>query len=75
MVEIIARGGSDFEPDSKAQYSNSNFVLLSYILESLYKKPYAEILADRITRPLSLVNTHLGRKTISPENYEMQWLS
>lgn len=70
MVEIIARGGSDFEPDSKAQYSNSNFVLLSYILESLYKKPYAEILADRITRPLSLVNTHLGRKTISPEQNE-----
>ena len=70
MVEIIARGGSDFEPDSKAQYSNSNFVLLSYILESLYKKPYAAILADRITRPLSLVNTHLGRRTISPEQNE-----
>jgi D-alanyl-D-alanine carboxypeptidase len=26
MVEIIAKGGSDFQPDSKAEYSNSNFV-------------------------------------------------
>ena len=29
MVEIITKAGSDFEPDSKAEYSNSNFVLLS----------------------------------------------
>jgi D-alanyl-D-alanine carboxypeptidase len=33
MVEIITKIGSDFEPDSKADYSNSNFVLLTYILE------------------------------------------
>src|SRR5690606_16847163 len=36
MVDIIANGGSDFEPDSKAAYSNSNYVLLSYILEQTY---------------------------------------
>ena len=70
MVEIIAAGGSDFEPDSKSQYSNSNYVLLSYILESVYKKPYAEILADRITTPLSLGGTYLGGNTVVPENNE-----
>ncbi|OXB00486.1 peptidase, partial [Flavobacterium oncorhynchi] len=36
MLEIIAKGGSDFEPDSKAEYSNSNFVLLTYIANSGY---------------------------------------
>ena len=36
MVEIIAKGGSDFKPNSKAEYSNSNFVLLTYILEKTY---------------------------------------
>ena len=38
MVEIISKGKSDFEPDSKGDYSNSNYVLLSYILEKTYKK-------------------------------------
>lgn len=59
MVEIIAEGGTDFEPDSKTQYSNSNYVLLSYVLESVYGKPYAEILVDHITKPLSLDDTRL----------------
>ena len=33
LVEIISKGGSDFEPNSKAEYSNSNYVLLTFILE------------------------------------------
>ncbi len=62
MIEIIAKGGSDFKPDKKAAYSNSNYVLLSYILEKLYKKSYARVLEDEITRPLNLNNTFFGRK-------------
>ncbi|MDL2223431.1 beta-lactamase family protein [Bacteroidales bacterium OttesenSCG-928-M11] len=73
MLEIIANGGSDFEPDSKALYSNSNYVLLSYILESVYKKSYAEILSDKITKPLSLKNTYLRKKnTAGDPNNECQ---
>ena len=48
MVEIIAKGKSDFEPNSKADYSNSNYVLLSYILEKIYKTNYAAILNTKI---------------------------
>lgn len=48
MVEIITKGKSDFEPDSKGDYSNSNYVLLSYILEKTYKKSYKEILSSKI---------------------------
>lgn len=70
MVGIIARGGSDFEPDSRAQYSNSNYVLLSYILESVYGKPYGKILADGITGPLALDNTYLGSETVRPDRGE-----
>ncbi|WP_316805290.1 serine hydrolase domain-containing protein [Pedobacter nototheniae] len=68
MVEIIAKGKSDFEPNSKAQYSNSNYVLLSYILEKIYSKPYAKILDAKIINPLSLMNTHSGGKTNSDKN-------
>src|SRR5690606_7596170 len=53
----------EFEPGSKAAYSNSNYVLLSYILEDLYKKPYSEILSQKILKPLKLSNTYYGGKT------------
>ncbi|MDB5116595.1 MAG: hypothetical protein JWQ79_2087 [Mucilaginibacter sp.] len=42
MIAIIARLKSDFEPDAKAEYSNTNFVLLGYIIEKLTGKTYAE---------------------------------
>ncbi len=69
MVEIIAQKGSDFEPGSKAQYSNSNFVLLTYILEKTFHKPYPELLKEYITGPLGLKNTFFGGK-INPNNNE-----
>lgn len=70
MLEIIAKGNADFAPDSKTHYSNSNYLLLSYILESVYGKPYAKLLTAQITKPLSLTNTYLGRSTITPERHE-----
>lgn len=63
MVEIITNGKSDFEPNSKAEYSNSNYVLLSYILEKTYKKSYKELLTLKIIKPLGLKNTYFGGKT------------
>ncbi|MEO6820762.1 MAG: serine hydrolase domain-containing protein [Ginsengibacter sp.] len=62
MVEIIAKGGSDFEPGSKAAYSNSNFVLLTFILEKAFKQSYATLLTKYITKPIGLTNTYFGGK-------------
>ncbi|REG99014.1 serine hydrolase domain-containing protein [Flavobacterium aquicola] len=62
MLEIIAKGGSDFEPDSKAEYSNSNFVLLTYILEKTYSKSYSDLLQQYIAKPLGLTNTYVFGK-------------
>ncbi|MEZ5046506.1 MAG: serine hydrolase domain-containing protein [Chitinophagaceae bacterium] len=62
MIELIAKGGSDFEPNSKADYSNANYVLLSYILEKVYKKPYADILQEKIIQVVNLKNTYVGKK-------------
>jgi CubicO group peptidase (beta-lactamase class C family) len=68
MLAIIADAGSDFEPDSKAQYSNSNYVLLSFILEKGFNKPYAELLQSYITKPLALKNTYFGGKINTANN-------
>lgn len=62
MVTLIAKNTSDFEPNSKMDYSNTNYVLLSYILEKIYKKPYAELLKTMIVTPLGLKNTYFGGK-------------
>lgn len=79
MIAIIAKGGSDFQPDSKAKYSNSNYVLLTYILEKTYKQPYATLLKNKITKPQGLNNTYFGAKINTNNNeaysytYEGQW--
>lgn len=62
MIDIIAKGGSDFEPGSKFEYSNSNFVLLTYILQKVLKESYGNILKKYIVQPLNLQHTYLGGK-------------
>ena len=46
-----------FEPDSKFQYSNSNYYLLGGIIEQLTKKSYAENIEKRIIKKIGLKNT------------------
>lgn len=62
LLAKIVKGGSDFEPDSKYTYSNSNYVILAMILENVYKKSYAQILSEKITKPLGLTSTKVGEK-------------
>ena len=69
MLEIIQEGGSDFKPNSKAEYSNSNYILLSFILEKIYKKSYEELLSAKIIQPIGIKNTYFGSK-LSPEKKE-----
>jgi D-alanyl-D-alanine carboxypeptidase len=60
MIAVITKAGSDFEPGSKASYSNSAYVLLTFILEDLYNQPYAKLLENQITKPLGLKSTYMG---------------
>lgn len=69
MIEIITKSGSDFEPNNKSAYSNSNFVLLSFILEKTFNKSYAELLQEYIVQPIGLLHTYVFGK-IDPNNNE-----
>lgn len=62
LLQIIAEGGSDFKPGSKTAYSNSNFVLLTFILETSYGKPYSELLKSKIADKAGLEHTFVGGK-------------
>ena len=77
MIEVIIKGGSDFEPDTKMAYSNPNYILLTYILEKIYEKPFSKILEEKITNPLGLKNTFMREKidTSSGESNSYNFLN
>ena len=68
LVSIIQKYKSDFSPGEKHAYSNSNYILLGYILEKVYKKSYAELLQDKIAKPLKLSLTKVGGKIDPAKN-------
>lgn len=75
MVSKFKNAKSDFEPGSKNAYSNTNFILLGYIIEKVDHKPYAVALNDRIVTKIHLQNTYYGGKinTTSQEAQSYNW--
>lgn len=63
MVAIMTGYPADFQPDEKFAYSNTNYLLLGYILEKITKKSYAENLKKRITAKGGLISTYYGGKS------------
>jgi D-alanyl-D-alanine carboxypeptidase len=57
MVLAIAAQKPEFAPGERFEYSNSNYLLLGYILEDIEQTSFAEILSRRILHPLGLTNT------------------
>ena len=47
----------DFDPGSRFAYSNTNYILLTFIVERLSGLSYAELLEKRIVQPLGLQHT------------------
>jgi len=79
LIAIIAKQKPDFEPGTKVSYSNTNFILLGYIIEKITGESYAEELRKRITSKIGLVDTYYGSKTNSLNGeaysytYNSQW--
>ncbi|MAZ28623.1 MAG: peptidase [Cytophagaceae bacterium] len=69
MLERFAEHPSLFDPGTKTEYSNTNYILLSYIAEEVSGKSYSNLLQEKIIVPLGLTNTAYG-KDIKPENNE-----
>lgn len=68
LMDILMKLPSDFEPDVKHAYSNSNYVLLGMIIEKITKKPYSIALKERITDRLKLENTYCGGAADNSKN-------
>ncbi len=68
MLNRIAGKESQFKPGEKSEYSNSNYILLSYIIEAIENKTYAEVLSSKLIIPYTLKNTFYGSKINSKNN-------
>lgn len=70
VLEMIYRLPSVSPPEYKYSYCNTGYIILGYILEKIYDQSYNDILKEKITDPLELINTGIGKSTIQPENNE-----
>jgi len=73
LIEIFIEKGSDFEPNEKFEYSNTNYVLLSFIAEDTDNKSFSDILKSRIIEPLELKKTYYGDKINTRENEALSY--
>ncbi|MEO0340374.1 MAG: serine hydrolase [Bacteroidota bacterium] len=60
MVNHIAQYPPDFQPNEGFRYSNSNYLLLGYIIEKLDGNPYETSLYNRISAKLGMTSTYFG---------------
>lgn len=73
LLKIVVDGGSVFKPGERIEYSNSNYVLLTLIIEQIELKEYSKVLSDRILKPLKLKNTAYGDQIETGKNEALSY--
>lgn len=68
LLSKINENDNIFSPGEKREYSNTGYIILTFILEDIENKDFANILEKRILNPLGLKDTYYGEKTY-PENF------
>jgi D-alanyl-D-alanine carboxypeptidase len=63
LLALIQNQQPDFEPGTKADYNNSNYLLLGYIVEQIFGKDYKTVLGEKILRKVHLDHTYYGERT------------
>lgn len=56
IVQKLTTKSLLFEPGSKEQYGQSDFMLLSFILEKIYNKPFVQIVRDEVALPMEMID-------------------
>ena len=62
LLALVQNQKPDFEPGTKADYNNSNYLLLGYIVEQITGKDYKIVLGERILRKIHLDHTYYGER-------------
>jgi len=63
VFKALAGAPLQFTPGTANRYTQTNYLVLTALLEAQYQQPYAQIVRDRVLRPLSMTHTSLGPAT------------
>ncbi len=63
LLDLTMQYDLQFDPGTYTEYSNTNYILLGFIIEEVTGGSYQEALETRITGPLGLSDTFYGRET------------
>lgn len=69
-LALIVKATPDFEPDTRALYSNSGYFVLGLILEQVTGKSYETALRERIAAKIGLRDTYLATGNIDVNRNE-----
>ncbi|HRO43113.1 MAG TPA: serine hydrolase domain-containing protein [Flavipsychrobacter sp.] len=68
LLTMFAQQTPSFKPGANGEYSNTNYVLLGFIIENITGENYAANLKKRITSKVGLKNTYYGSKPDATKN-------
>ncbi len=71
VLERLGAGSELFCPGTRAQYSNTGYEILAWVIEAVERKPYHEVLAQRVARPLGLASL----RALQPDEVEVRGLA
>jgi CubicO group peptidase (beta-lactamase class C family) len=60
LLDWLGKNPPEADPGSRYLYSNLGAAVLGCCLDSIFGKPYASLLSERIFRPLNMTRTTLG---------------
>lgn len=73
MLQIISSNPVDFEPGAQGEYSNSNYVVLGFLVEKITGKKYQDALKERILSKAELQHTYYGSKADPKKNEALSY--
>ena len=57
LLNLFCSGKLENQPGKVWNYNNADYVILGKIIEAIYKKPYEDVLKEKILEPLKMNNT------------------
>jgi len=79
LLEKIINLPADFEPGTQMSYSNTNYIILGWILEDIHKSTFANLIQKLCVEKLKYRKTKVGQTNVFPdansyEKKENKWI-
>ena len=74
MIAMMKEKPLEFTPGSKFSYSNSNYILLGYIIQKVSGKPYEQMVRELIFTPLQMNQSGFDFKNLKDTNKVVGYL-